>query len=71
MYDKSNEGALYNDGTSGDSKADDKVYPLSIHTYEWTVPDAVAPTSVDTPCISWLYSSNVDPVKDAYSGKMF
>eukprot|EP00794_Sanderia_malayensis_P014202 gene14202-15684_t len=67
-YDKMNEGALYKDGTSGGSKLDDKVYPLGILTYEWSVPKAVAPTSTDPACISWLYSSNVDPVQDAYSG---
>ncbi len=69
MYDKENEGSLYDDETFGSSKTDDRVYPNGIYTYQWTVPKAVAPTSTDAPCISWLYSSNVDPVMDVYSGK--
>ncbi|XP_065054474.1 hephaestin-like protein isoform X2 [Rhopilema esculentum] len=66
LYNKSNEGSLYDDNTK--LKADDVVLPGTTYTYEWTIPESMAPTAKDTPCISWLYSSSVDPVKDTYSG---
>ena len=68
FYNKSNEGALYQDGTSGLLKKDDKIMPGKTFTYHWYVPDFVAPADKDAPCISWFYYSSVDPVKDVYSG---
>ncbi|KAL9973399.1 hypothetical protein ACROYT_G019855 [Oculina patagonica] len=69
FFNKSNEGALYQDGTSGAQKADDIVRPGQIYTYRWTVPEEVAPTKNDAQCVTWLYYSSVDPVKDTYSVK--
>ena len=67
LYNKSQEGSLYDDGTN--KKSDDIVPPGGTYVYEWTIPDSMAPTMQDTPCIAWLYSSSVNPIKDAYSGK--
>ena len=69
FFNKSNEGALYQDYTSGPQKADDMVQPGQIYTYRWTVPEEVGPTSADVQCITWLYYSSVDPVKDTNSGE--
>ena len=69
FFDKSNEGALYEDGTSGAQKADDNVQPGHTFTYRWTVPEEVGPTKSDAACITWVYHSSVDPVKDTYSGE--
>lgn len=68
FFNKSNEGALYQDHTSGAEKADDIVQPGHIYTYRWTVPEHVGPTNADAQCVTWLYYSSVDPVKDTYSG---
>lgn len=68
FFDKSNEGALYEDGTSRAQKADDNVQPGQTFTYRWTVPEEVGPTKSDAACITWVYHSSVDPVKDTYSG---
>eukprot|EP00112_Aurelia_sp_Birch-Aquarium-sp1_P012138 Seg2551.1 transcript_id=Seg2551.1/GoldUCD/mRNA.D3Y31 product="Hephaestin-like protein" protein_id=Seg2551.1/GoldUCD/D3Y31 len=65
-YDKANEGFLYKDNTT--KQNDDRVYPGSVYTYEWFVPKSVSPTDQDPPCVARLYSSNVEPVKDMYSG---
>ena len=69
FFNKSNEGALYKDRTSGAQKADDIVRPGQIYTYRWTVPKEVGPSDSDAQCITWVYYSSVDPVKDTYSGK--
>ncbi|XP_022788227.1 hephaestin-like protein [Stylophora pistillata] len=68
FFNKSNEGALYQDRTSGAQKADDIVRPGQNYTYRWTVPEEVGPSQSDSKCITWLYYSSVDPVKDTYSG---
>ena len=60
---------MYQDHTSGAQKADDIVRPGQIYTYRWTVPEQVGPTSADAQCVTWLYYSSVDPVKDTYSGE--
>lgn len=68
FFNKSNEGAWYQDHTSGAQKADDIVRPGQTYTYRWTVPEEVGPTANDAQCITWVYYSSVDPVKDTYSG---
>ena len=60
---------MYEDRTSGAAKLDDNVRPGQMYTYRWTVPEEVGPTSTDAQCVTWLYSSSVDPVKDTYSGE--
>lgn len=68
FYDKANEGAGYQDGTSGNDTADDAIMPNQTYLYKWTVPEAVAPTDNDPPCITWMYHSNVDRTRDIQSG---
>ncbi|CAB4018123.1 hephaestin isoform X1, partial [Paramuricea clavata] len=68
FYNKSNEGSLYNDGTSGIAKQDDLVKPGQTFVYDWTIPEHVGPTKDDPDCLTWVYSSAVDPIKDVYSG---
>ena len=60
---------MYQDRTSGAQKADDIVRPGQNYTYRWTVPVEVGPSKSDSQCITWLYYSSVDPVKDTYSGE--
>ena len=47
FYNKNSEGASYNDGTSGDDKADDGVPPGGTHTYTWQVPERAGPGPMD------------------------
>ena len=68
FYNKANEGAGYQDGTSGNDTADDAIMPNKTFLYIWTVPEAVAPTDEDPPCITWMYYSSVDSTKDVHSG---
>ena len=60
---------MYQDRTSGSQKGDDIVRPGQTYTYRWTVPTEVGPTENDAQCITWVYYSSLDPVKDTYSGK--
>uniref|UniRef100_A0A8C3FJ42 Ceruloplasmin n=1 Tax=Chrysemys picta bellii TaxID=8478 RepID=A0A8C3FJ42_CHRPI len=42
--------------------------PGDIVTYRWDVPERSGPGPNDSVCVSWVYYSMVDPVKDMYSG---
>uniref|UniRef100_A0A8D0D2E7 Hephaestin n=1 Tax=Sander lucioperca TaxID=283035 RepID=A0A8D0D2E7_SANLU len=44
------------------------VRPGTMHTYEWTVPVGAGPVEGEADCLSYLYYSGVDPVKDTHSG---
>uniref|UniRef100_H3CCD3 ferroxidase n=1 Tax=Tetraodon nigroviridis TaxID=99883 RepID=H3CCD3_TETNG len=44
------------------------VRPGSTHTYEWTVPVGGGPLQGEADCLTYLYYSGVDPVKDTNSG---
>lgn len=44
------------------------VRPGTVHTYEWTVPMGAGPVEGEADCLSYLYYSAVDPVKDTNSG---
>ncbi|PIK59314.1 putative hephaestin-like protein 1 [Apostichopus japonicus] len=67
-YNKSNEGIKYNDGTSGRDKEDDEVAPGGTYIYEWTVPEHVGPTDDDLQCLTRIYRSTVDSIRDYNSG---
>ncbi|XP_042370206.1 ceruloplasmin [Plectropomus leopardus] len=68
-YSKSDEGALYPDGTSGvDMKRDDSVAPGSTVTYQWTLPESHSPTKEDSNCLTRFYHSHVSPPRDINSG---
>lgn len=44
------------------------VRPGSMYTYEWTVPIGAGPVQGEADCLTYLYYSAVDPVKDTSSG---
>ncbi|XP_013383741.1 hephaestin-like protein [Lingula anatina] len=62
-YDKENEGEDYNDGTP-----DGGVGYQQTRTYTWTVPESYAPERADSKCITYMYHSAIDPVRDVFSG---
>uniref|UniRef100_A0A672IVS9 ferroxidase n=1 Tax=Salarias fasciatus TaxID=181472 RepID=A0A672IVS9_SALFA len=67
-YSKSNEGALYPDGTGPEKKQDDAVAPGATVTYQWTLPESHSPTTQDGNCLTRFYHSHVSAPKDIYSG---
>jgi hypothetical protein len=68
LYQKSSEGSGYNDGTSGDDKADDAVPPGGTHIYVWEIPERAGPGPGDPSSVVWLYHSHVDEMRDVASG---
>lgn len=44
------------------------VRPGTVYTYEWTVPEGAGPVQGEADCLTYLYYSGVDPVKDTNSG---
>ncbi|CAL8256930.1 unnamed protein product [Merluccius merluccius] len=44
------------------------VQPGAVYTYEWAVPIGAGPTAGEADCLTYLYYSGVDPVKDTNSG---
>ncbi|KAG8519285.1 Hephaestin-like protein 1, partial [Galemys pyrenaicus] len=65
MYDKVSDAAPNMDGFL---KPGAHVRPGETFVYRWTVPDSVGPTADDPPCLTYLYFSAVDPIKDTSSG---
>jgi FtsP/CotA-like multicopper oxidase with cupredoxin domain len=54
FYDKSNEGALYNDGTLDRAKTDDSAAPGQEHTYTWKVPERADPGPMEGRSVIWM-----------------
>ncbi|XP_077388804.1 coagulation factor VIII isoform X2 [Festucalex cinctus] len=67
-YWKQSEGAGYDDSTAGKEKDDDAVSPGKYHKYVWDISAADGPTIDDPECLTYSYSSQVDPVRDVNSG---
>ncbi|XP_060105103.1 coagulation factor VIII-like [Heteronotia binoei] len=67
-YWKASEGAGYDDQTSSAEKEDDAVGPGQNHTYVWEIFEADGPTDSDPQCLTYVYSSRVNSVKDTNSG---
>lgn len=44
------------------------VRPGTTYKYEWVVPKDGGPTANDPDCITYMYYSAVDPIKDTNSG---
>ncbi|KAK7889548.1 hypothetical protein WMY93_025108 [Mugilogobius chulae] len=44
------------------------VRPGTVHTYEWTIPVGAGPVDGEADCLTYMYYSAVDPVKDTNSG---
>lgn len=65
-YDKSSEGAPYQDGTT--LKADDDVKPGMTYTYHYKVPESAGPASMEGSTAMWMYHSHNDEVQDVYAG---
>ncbi|KAL7871849.1 hypothetical protein SRHO_G00068320 [Serrasalmus rhombeus] len=63
QYMKTSEGAQYEDGTV---KNGSHVQPGDTFTYRWQVREG--PSDSDPPCISYLYFSSSDPIRDTNSG---
>ena len=68
LYDKSSEGAPYNDGTSGAAKDDDAVPPGATYTYVYKVPPRAGPGPHDGNSVMWMYHSHTDEIADTNSG---
>ncbi|KAF7243180.1 Ceruloplasmin, partial [Varanus komodoensis] len=67
-YSKSNEGSLYNTISGGTASPSSHVNPGDTFIYEWEVPETVGPTPEDPDCLTWIYYSATDPIKDTSSG---
>jgi FtsP/CotA-like multicopper oxidase with cupredoxin domain len=68
FYDKASEGADYEDGTTGNDKADDAVPQGGTHTYTWEVPERAGPGPGDESSVLWAYHSHTDEITDTNSG---
>ncbi|KAB0342477.1 hypothetical protein FD754_019403 [Muntiacus muntjak] len=44
------------------------VHFCEVLTYQWNIPERSGPGLNDSACVSWIYYSAVDPIKDMYSG---
>ena len=64
-YDKSSEGAMYNDGAGN---VGDAVPPGQMYTYFWTVPERAGPAAGDGSSILWVYHSHFVEQKDMNTG---
>uniref|UniRef100_A0A8B9PUZ7 ferroxidase n=1 Tax=Apteryx owenii TaxID=8824 RepID=A0A8B9PUZ7_APTOW len=64
-YSKLSEGVPYLDGYP---KPGAHVKPGETFTYKWRVPENGGPTESDPPCLTYLYYSATDAVKDTNSG---
>ncbi len=58
FYNKDSEGAMYDDGTTGNDKMDDDVEPGKTHVYNWQVPERAGPGPGDPNSLVWLYHSH-------------
>jgi hephaestin len=54
FYDKSSEGAPYDDGTGAADQDDDAVPPGTLHTYSYEVPDRAGPGPMDGSSVMWI-----------------
>ncbi|XP_054107412.2 hephaestin isoform X2 [Callithrix jacchus] len=65
FYEKAYEGTMYNDGSSHPGLV---AKPFEKVTYRWTVPPHAGPTAQDPACLTWVYFSAADPIRDTNSG---
>ncbi|CAO2636084.1 Ferroxidase HEPHL1, partial [Lemmus lemmus] len=74
FYNKDSEGLMFlacqivSFVSSGFLKPGAHVKPGETFTYRWTVPESVSPTDEDPPCLTYLYFSAVQPIKDTSAG---
>ncbi|GAB1602789.1 hephaestin-like protein [Argonauta hians] len=62
-YNKFDEGSFYTDGADKGIAA-----PNTVKTYYWYVTKNMAPLETDPDCLTRMYASEVDTMKDTYSG---
>ncbi|KAM3834220.1 ceruloplasmin [Vipera latastei] len=67
-YTKSNEGSFYHTLSGGIPSPGSHVKPGEKFIYKWEVPETVGPTADDPDCLTLLYYSASDPIKDTNSG---
>lgn len=65
FYEKDYEGTVYNDGSFHSGLV---AKPFEKVTYRWTVPPQAGPTARDPSCLTWMYFSAADPIRDTNSG---
>ncbi|XP_041500736.1 hephaestin-like [Microtus oregoni] len=65
FYEKDYEGTVYNDGTAHPGLV---AKPFEKVTYKWTVPPHAGPAAQDPACLTWMYFSAADPIRDTNSG---
>jgi hypothetical protein len=70
LYDKTSEGAHYNDGSTGAARDDDGVPPGGTFVYTWQVPERAGPTEHEGSSTMAMYHSHHDEVRDIASGLM-
>uniref|UniRef100_A0A3P9KBJ3 ferroxidase n=1 Tax=Oryzias latipes TaxID=8090 RepID=A0A3P9KBJ3_ORYLA len=70
QYTIDQDGTLYNNRYKGNGTPlpASFVRPRTVHTYEWTVPHGAGPVKGESDCLTYLYYSAVDSVKDTSSG---
>jgi len=61
-------GATYEDSSSVQERADDAVPPGGYYKYVWDISPNSGPTTSDPECLTYIYSSQVDIVRDFNSG---
>ncbi|XP_067314180.1 coagulation factor VIII [Pseudorasbora parva] len=67
-YWKQSEGAGYEDSSSLQERVDDSVPPGGYYKYVWDISPNSGPTISDPDCLTYIYSSQVDIVRDFNSG---
>ncbi|XP_029786146.1 hephaestin isoform X3 [Suricata suricatta] len=65
FYEKDYEGTVYNNGSSNRGLV---AKPFEKVTYRWTVPSYAGPAARDPACLTWMYFSAADPIRDTNSG---
>jgi hephaestin len=68
FYDKTSEGAAYDDGAAPAEHAGDAVPPGDTYTYTWSVPERAGPGPMDGSSVLWMYHSHVDEPADTQAG---
>ncbi|XP_076010546.1 ceruloplasmin isoform X1 [Genypterus blacodes] len=70
QYSINQDGTLYHNELEGvvTPPPAAMVKPGTVHTYEWVVPVGAGPVQGEADCLTYIYYSGVDPVKDTSSG---
>nr|XP_003218241.1 PREDICTED: ceruloplasmin [Anolis carolinensis] len=67
-FSKDNEGSFFNTSSGGNTRPSSHVNPGDTFYYEWEVPETVGPTPEDPDCLTRMYYSASDPIKDTSAG---